>query len=855
MYLMTLSENAEKVLELLQKGSVTKEEIAEQLKLSKNTITRIFTELKKTGHTVTKKDKGEKNSQYFLPVSIDNIVENFGLNDLPSPTYQEPLEIKTKDPEGFKLAFANTIYAGGKTNQNLVKNLLKYCQADGVDGLVITGNTVWMDLTKFSKYKPDRAQSSEFVPNPSDIDYSDYIKSQGKGPKDLLAAKKPVFVTFKERFDMILNNSLAPLFLDETKQPIYKGPVYVIFGQIEEELARQHANDLVRKETFKAKEEVKLQIDSLRGEIHDYKKTKKELWGKLEDAKGEDKKNLDSKIKGIDKKVDEISSNILELKDHATRLTMTNVDEQFVTLAFLAMKKYIKDKIEESIPNCKVISTGDGFIKAGGEIIKLVYTADKLSKKVSDTLMDKLVEKTRENLPLGEKPYMIVAGGLSSVYAQVPVAYVSMDKKEEQTKTITLIQLPSCLDDSTLIDLIKNKVRASGNDMTQLATKNDFHSGALIVEKTSGLQKRKLLTTHYLSNNDAFKDPAKITDYKMFYGANFADQHHGSKYVSIIETKDNILYAFDVAQKFLQEIGAPIVRITSLGDEIQAKNYDTSAEGHTENLLPTNLEDKIKEIYDLSVADPQKLASDIKKLAMKTKVRAGIDMPKDQEEDFFKIINYEYMKQVLENYRSIGMSGPMMQIIEGNHSMHTFEGLFVPSEDLAKDISAKIGAKQGEVIAPIFGQMGLHIGSFGVKDHYQYGEYSRHKQGGAKNVRDPTRSTRTSFTKRGQDFPDLIDRFTVNRAGHTHMGGQTASRNVFHDIAYCFMDRNGYGEQYNFGSPARGFKMEGQPIDGWAYGPIITIEVPIEYLAKWANEKPKIDVEKLFENSIIKPKK
>lgn len=846
---MSLSDIAEKILLTLQKKPATTKQLAKQFSIKERTVNIKLKELKKAGHTIVKED-----DKHTIPVSIDDVVAQFDY-DLPASTYKNPYEIKTKDPSEFKLAFANTIYAGGKTNKKLVQNLLKYCQADSVDALVLTGNTMWMDLTKYSKYKPDRAQSSEFMPNPQKIEYPDYLKSKKEGPTDLMESKQPLFITFKERFDMILNYSLAPLFLDENKKPIYEGPVYIVFGQIEEELARQHANDLVRKETYKEKARLQAMIDELKEERSKHSKSRKETL-KQSSKKGKGKKTLEDALSKIDSNIGNVNASIEELEEHKARVSMTNMDERFVTLAFLAMKNYIRNKIEEAIPNCTVISTGDGYLKAGGETIKVVYSADKVSEKVSDNLMDKLVEKTRENLPLGEKPYMVVAGGLSSTYAQAPVAYVdAMSGDQEIAKTITLLQLPTCLDDHSLAELIKTKVKSSGNNMLKLATKNDFSSGALIVEKVSGIQKRKFLTTHYLSNDEAFKDSQNIREAKMFYGANFSDQHHGSKYVSIVETKDDVKYAFAVAQELLATLNAPIARITSLGDEIQARNYDTAAEDHhKEDLLPINLEEQIALIYR-NISDPERAKNEVKKLALKTRIRSGINMPKDQKTDFLEALNYEFLKQVLQNYRESGMTGPMLQIIEGNHSTHTFNGLSTLSEDMAREIALRVGARKDEVTAPLFSKMGLHVGSFGIKDHYQYGEYSRHKQGGAKNSKDPARTTRTTFTKRGQDFPDLIDRYTINRAGHTHMGGQTASKNVFHDIGYCFMDRNEYGEKFDFGSAARGFKIEGMPVDGWEYGPIVTIEMPIEYLSKWANEKPYVNTDRLFENSVIKPKK
>ncbi|MBI4448030.1 hypothetical protein HY643_03550 [Candidatus Woesearchaeota archaeon] len=844
--MIELSPDEIKIWEYLKKKPSTKKALAKRFNLPESTITRKLKKLQTAGKHLQIEPIGNESTPLYSAISsIEEIVSNSTYQS-PISTYLQPTEVPSKDGEDFKLGFANTIYAGGKTNKKLFRNFLRYAEADKVDGIVLTGNTIWMDITRFSKYKVDRAVTTELKTDSQTVIYPDAIKAAGRDPKTLLKEKKPIYVTFKERLEMVIQDALRPLFLNKEGKPLFNNKVYIVFGDVEEELTRQHTVEALRIEIAKEKESTRVRIAELKSELKGVNKQIKEFV-KLSESEEEVSEKQIKQHRSLEITKEKIVQQLADIEEYKTRVLMSNTNDEYMRLGDEKMKGYIIDKIESAIPNSKVISTGEAHIKIGNKIIKVVASTDKLTSKIADNLMDKLVEVTRMNLSAkGEAPDIVVAGGLSATYTQDLVPYI--DKKQG---TITLIQLPTCLDEESLEDILKDRVRVAGNKMTKLATKYDFNSGALILEYITGIQKRKLLTSNFLTNDDAFSEKEKVTEHKMLYELNISDQHHGSKYVSVIETESDIKYAFTVAQELVLAINAPIIKINSLGDELQEKNYDTEKEEHEEYLYPAQLEKEIGRIMEMYKDNPEKKQKELTKLLKRNTIRSGIISPQKQRFDFLDSLIEELLAKTLKRARDAKLYGPVINILNGNHNVHTFEGLQNTSEELARELKIRLKAANEEIQAKILGKGGVYSGTFGVKDHYLWGEYCRHKQGSSKSSKDPTRTTRLAFDRRGQDFPEFKEKYVINRAGHTHMGGQTTSKNVLHDIGYCFMDRNEFGEMLNYGSPMRGFKINGFPIDGPAKGPIVTIEFPVEYITKWANEKPKVNTEKLFNNSII----
>ncbi|MEA3378333.1 MAG: HTH domain-containing protein [Nanoarchaeota archaeon] len=914
----------EEVLELLEKQFYSVSDLANKLKTSRTTVRRRLKEIEKSKIHIKRELplKGKEIQYGYEPSLLERIKEEPFTP--PTTDFDSPLEISINDTTNYGIACANTIFAGSHTNKNLFKNTLKYADAKNLDAMIITGNLIWMDLKRYSKYAPDRAENSQMDVDPRLINYPEAVKKAGKTPQAALENNKPVYITFKERLDTVIQKSLIPLFRSEdTKEPLYSGPIYITFGDMEEELVRQHTNEVIRMSTNREKEEIreivsylKTKLKSTEKEMKSYRKerakyetaiakemennkdndsiletdstmspepTEKQNDSESEDDSIEDQINdtlydLEDLLEESESKRGTLLQEINDWKSYRSRVAMTQTHDSFKTLVSTHMRKYIIESLEKAIPNSKVISTGEAHIKINGKIGKIIPDVNKFSAKPSDTKMHQLKRKITADLHQGgEELDFVIAGGLSATYAIEPVVY----QTSEGCKTIPLIQLPTCLDSKDCENSLNSKIRTGANKMAKLATHSDFQSGAIALRYIQGFQVTEQLREEFLNNEEIFSKKENITDYDLFYYAVIGDQHHGSRNISVTETKDSLDYSFNVAQDLLLELDAPLVAIFSLGDELQEKNYATESEGHPELLNPTQQKKFLEEI--LKIDDKSSREVELKRLTIRQAIRSGSLMPQEQLHDYMNNLRMELIEKTISRAEKVGYFGPNYLIINGNHNAHTTYGMYTTSQLIAREIRHRLGVTEEDVLmeekifqsvmAPMFGSEGLSSCLFGIApnldikkagildqkallkkalnqtEYYLYGMYARHKQSSTKNG-DNLRGSRNTFNQRGQLFRITKDRNYVVLSAHDHMGGQSSSKRGLHQRSYCWQERNSYGESKDFGLPTIGCYVTGLPVGGFTSGPIVTVELPKEIIGKWAKTKPEVDTKKIFHNSI-----
>jgi len=69
----------------------------------------------------------------------------------------------------------------------------------------------------------------------------------------------------------------------------------------------------------------------------------------------------------------------------------------------------------------------------------------------------------------------------------------------------------------------------------------------------------------------------------------------------------------------------------------------------------------------------------------------------------------------------------------------------------------------------------------------------------------------------------------------------------------CYMDRNGYGEEKDFGAPTQGFLLLGLPAAGPSTGPIVTMPIYRHTIEHWARNGGDLEYLRgnLFKDSMI----
>ncbi|MBN2053236.1 HTH domain-containing protein [Candidatus Woesearchaeota archaeon] len=812
----------EKIFDLLisSDGPMDVASICKKTGLSQRTVRAALKQMEEEGAPLEKTKK--KNKKLF------NVSENLEDRILASDyeylrtTAQKPLKIVSGNGD-FSLAFANTLYAGAKTDKTLFQNFLKYCNSREVDALIITGNTFYIDSMRFSKYAVDRARITE----------------QPERSKSDLRSKYDdgLFLDLEERLELS-RSLLTDLFNDKEGNPLYNGQIYVTFGEAEENLVRQHTVQLVKYKTFQKRAELKNMISEFKAEKRKIRAAENKRNTKADDE-SDDFDSDDDLVDTLEqlRDIEEVNDDIMDVEQELAKTTMSNLDKNEVKKIEDRVLGFLVNYLESAIPNSTVIPAGEGYFKANGKKIKVKYSSKKHSNAASDNLMSSLIGSERRHLASGKTiEDVIVQGGMSTTYTKNLLPYMSAEGEKESL----LIQLPTCLDRLDLEQKLKHAVLAK-DPLTNLASKSDFMTGAVILQNIDGINKTQLCQGGFLTNSEI-----KFDNYtpKMFYEIDTSDDHAGSSYMALIITKDGVTPAYVVSYQFMEKNKIPAVRLNHLGDVLQEKNYDTELEEHQDHKTPKELE---KELAKL------KNPKDIIKLQKINAYRAGIIVPEKQMEEYMQEMPLEFIKQVIKNADEIGLVGPRVMIIPGNHTMHTFEGLMNPERQIARQLRLMLGIKDEDniIISPMLGKIGHYENEFGVKDGYMYAETNIHKHGGSK-YNDPLRVVRKTYGQMGRPSRHAEKKFVINRSGHTHFGGETSSTDAHHIQCFCFQDSNQYGAERQYPSPTvEGFKIIGFPRDGPLYGPIVGIDVPISYLRKWAQSKRQINTEKLFNDSIV----
>lgn len=876
---MTAAE--EKVVDILENGyTYTLDDLSKRLKLTESSIKGRIQSLRKKGANIEEAVESGITSYSVPTLTLPELILQAGGYEPIKTSLLEPLVIKVKDQNHPKVGFNNTMNLGGADNPYMIKNFLRFSKYDNVDAIVLTGNLLKINLKKSSMFIDEFARLSSVESDFKRVKYPAKVVSEGKAPAKMEREGKPRFMTLRENLENLVENNLRDVFVDANDDPIYNGPVYIFFGDTEEKLVRRLTNDALKRSLEIEREDIAKKIKDLKSNLGKKKKETKEMVSAMfkdmeinpthlhPDEKQEyinehlGTDEDDSRYARTIKNIESLEQTIKDMeKFKKRRLSRENLnnDPGYVKKVNAAMTSVVIDMLESAIPNSKVIGTGDGYIKLGDKVIQIMHDARKNCEAPSDTIMNYVLLDAQNRTSAGEDfPNAVVCGGLSTTHTMLP--YANID--ENGSNTVNLFTLPTCLNSNKLEEIARNQVRTKDSD-TKLASKMDFTTAAVTIEYVGGIIKEKILLEAFLTNETVFGDPSDISFSPLLYGASYSDLHIGSKYASLMKDGKVIRYLFDVMQEFLLANDLPLVRINDLGDQIQAKNYETETERHPDFLEPFQLEQR-KAMLKQTIKSKTKLIEELENLVTVNTIRSGLIAPQQQEYEFMNLINYRLLNSIIARNRKLGLYGPAICLTGGNHEEHTFHGLHIPVLDFQREMMIKTGASDREIKTNVLGKNTIIEGLYGLtknpemsekeamesNDGYLYAEYHRHSQGTSKN-KDSMKTMRDAYTKRGRTFFATKGRTTINYKGHDHKGGFSVSKNAIHVGVPCAQDRNEFGEQRDFPGAIQGFHILGVPAHGPAYGPIVSSFVYKENLEEWVSKKKeKIDKKGLCDYSI-----
>ena len=207
-----------------------------------------------------------------------------------------------------------------------------------------------------------------------------------------LPADEVMCVTTREGFDDLMTGLWKVTHKPDLKDPDgkkvvpeFNGQVLIILGAKEEEIAVASAAAAVVKNILTKLNRIRAEINLANAALHPYAKALRslesdrfELETEALEASETEKADLEQSIASLTEEINELAENYIkprqqkieDLISQEARERVNNVDPKEWKRYIKAAIAYVVKRIEQAIPNCKVIGRGTTYIQVGDKIIE-----------------------------------------------------------------------------------------------------------------------------------------------------------------------------------------------------------------------------------------------------------------------------------------------------------------------------------------------------------------------------------------------------------------------------------------------------------------------------------------------------
>ena len=770
---------------------------------------------------------------------------------LPKTTPEKPFVIGEKHSS---LMAINCPYFGslteGENEQDIVKNALRIAEATKCDAILIS-ELLFMITQGWGNLRPYLTRVSGIKIDPTVVE-ADYPESVREDERYESVAKRlekgePVFVSPAQKLAQIFR-LIRKTFMDEKGKPVYGGPVFVTLGRLEDQAISFFTTEWVKIRFFRSRAYADKKIASLMAQLRK---------GKTEKLENE----LDDWRMWRD-----------------MWLLMKNVSDHSTNQAREMITGFFVKKIEEAIPNAKVVSVGDTFYKIGSVLV--MVTADKDRLNIQGNLAKSLKEKT-ESFSKGRNPdklpdLILGMGPNPFLEVRLNTYQASFDPIDKEIGMIA--QLPMCIDAFRYRSVIRDS-NVLKDLITRVGRKSGFESGAVTFTWYPGLVQpvvdpygSRVLTNPDIRSAEGLEAMVRgmKTEHLRMYFLAMGDEHCGAGEAILHRCSGDVdrplKYNWQVTLQFLMDAYAPIIALFDNGDTTNGQNwsYATKYEGANRR-TPSSLLEEFNAIQSNDSLSAAEKVSRLKEVAFKRDVRAGIHAPDKQVHEYTNSLKpyIGYLAEILrlKKRSGIGFDGTLAAIlyVMGNHCKNTYKNSPVVISDslhiidlLKKELLAYLMKHpvdgltpedvEKELSAPQNGYLGEARGSVGVGGNKSYALMLKHKQGDANAAQ--RRGQRRSVESEEVGLP------TVTFCGDRHSVYVRVARDMVIVQSGCHVGKGVFGADIDGSDQDVCSVVCGLPVGGLKAGPLRFIFLDEVTMRKYADKSTKIDAKKIFVNAL-----
>lgn len=808
-------------------------------------------------------------------LSTEDLAADAELFEFPESSCKDPFVV-TAGAE-WTVAIVNGGLIGIKHNRlikdNPVRRALSDAQRRG-DACVVLTNGLSMDLKKAAgPIKTYRAQVSGLHVKVEHLPPSYRAKA-----KRILKDKpldKVIFMPLEAKFLGFLD-AWHKITHRPDGSPEFTGPVLYPLGHNEEELVNTAAYYEVRYITMLEQKELEARISF----------TKRELADAYRCANSE---KPDVRTQG-EQDVEQYEQELRELTEERAMTIITNVSDQDLERRRRRLRALLAKKLEEVIPNCRVIGQGTSHIKVGDyDPIEIHIPGH---TEVTDSLLSSYVDEFGAKGYRGAVPHIAV---ICHPYA-LNHRMVGRDHyKLGQRDSSEIHVAPICVDEAFLRAELRGSTKAV-HPISKVLKSEQFCPGVLVLQRVNGLVTGDSFPIMKLDNSVALRAIAKdkrptanIPGYypypetRYIWTSVMTDLHFGGRSrENILDEKTRRYLGVSEAavemmrcESLLPHNDFPVHLLTINDDPTQGNHYDTHKQPDPTEMSYDQIEKWWHRRHDEIAQAAKKgdttavmeLTLDAARFDLGQFLVRGLDWVQpqmlevftrliDPNLDFFDAVlrRSQRSKLVIRGLSEIrgtpydGRDVGIINIGSGNHLAASVEDTLTEGVFYAQYLRARLSGLlewQGKqafldryVLAPLYSNEYFALGTVRAPGGYEWGLSFLASPARLSSWSDPLSAVVNNDRSRGDSFGHATGRVTLKTYGDKHFKNKIITPYAIYGMGPANTHTDLYGER-GFPPNNTGVLYIGLPAGGPEDGPVLFRSLMFDQIRDWfAKRRP-----------------
>ncbi len=697
---------------------------------------------------------------------------------------------------------------------------------------------------------------------------------------------------------------------NEEGHPLYNGPIYFTFGKREEDIVTFWVDEHVRKVTAEKQDELRTRRAILRKAYRVASTQVIKLQEYIEglqlrllapDLQENQQAEITAQIQEFEGMLERARQTLLDanaelkrVRDQLEDTRATNCSAEDLKRWFFEGQLRLKQMVEESVPNAKVIATGDCYIRVGEKVVRIVQDNSDLP---TDTFLDRISQKIQKELKNGKcQPDLILIGGLNLAPTDFSVKYPKAEGLTREITEVAVVQLPTCLDNDYIEKITARGVKI-GTEITKLVNDEDFTSGVVDYCWPCEFPQYRFWTSGDLVNEELFSSNEEIEKlilgaYQIYgeYESDMQEGAHHQAYYNLSKFPYKVPL-YKVHHDFFVDIAAPIHYYANLGDIAQGENHEYHLEIPEDFKITHQREKDLGKILASENLTPDQKAAEIVKITISNSILGGTPRVDDQLKNYREraiIPGAKYFCMVLANAQRTRLEfiekANIISLLGGNHFENTgkknpggvgkhfneaeivreyiIKALRVCREFSEEDLERLVVAHKISGVSGALGAFGIlpegmsrddvaKLSKQELKKLFPYCFSAKHKPAGKESFGTrglPVKSLRRARSTRGPTDPLYEGRFALEVAGHIDRDTSFISRGSLYSVSPAQEFRSPFAESLDFGLGDIGTKVIGVPKD--RKGPIVITRFTYEVFFRYLKNPWTINTKLLFPNAL-----